>query len=263
MSRSAAKVHWPMLRRPLLKPLLAAPEGARRVFVLTGLGGHVLMFRPLAALLDKWQFDGVLYPMFAGSEKRYTTIESLAQDMLPAFDDCDAPIVLLGHSMGGAVAYEIACQLESRGHTASVVMIDTSVPALRRRYGLLFRGFRKFFIIMPLRLLGLRKWPRTAADMANDKTYIIDGRAAHRTYKPPQSSVRIILVRAISTKKFAWFWAGYWPSKDYGWSKVAKVSDILTCPGTHGDVIQPPHLPDLAAVLEDAFDRIYSGPLKS
>lgn len=247
-----------MRNRPLLKPLLAAPQGAKKVFVLTGLGGHVLMFRPLAALLEDWQLVGVLYPMFAGSEKRYTTIESLALDMLPAFDDSVAPIVLMGHSMGGAVAYEIACQLERRGRTASVVMIDTSVPALRRRYGLLFRAIRKLFILIPLRLLGLRKWPRRASEVAKDKPFIIDGRAAHRRYRPPQSDVRVILVRAVSPQKFAWFWKGYWPSKDYGWSKVARVTDILFCPGTHGDVVQPAYLPGLTVVLDDAFDRIHS-----
>jgi thioesterase domain-containing protein len=250
-----------MLRRSLLKPLLAAPPGTKKVFVVAGLGGHVLKFRPLAALLGNWQLIGILYPMFAGSKKDYTTIKSLALDMLPACDDCHDPIVLLGHSMGGAVAYDMACELEKRGRTAIVVMIDTSVPALRKRYGLLFRGLRKFFVIIPLRLLGRRKWPhrrRRTSDAVNVRKFIADGRAAHRKYKPPHSKVRVVFVRAVPEDKFAWFWKGYWPSHDYGWSKVAKVSDILSCPGTHGAVVQRPYLAGLAEVLDEAFDRIYS-----
>ncbi len=97
-----------------------------------GAGGNVTSFLPLAEHMGRSisiyglqprGIDGVLVPhssVRAAAEQHVLTILKIG---------INAPINLLGHSFGGWLAFEIACQLESEGQTvASLTLLDSDVP---------------------------------------------------------------------------------------------------------------------------------------
>lgn len=229
--------------------------------MLAGLGGHVLQFRPLAAaLLPKWHVTGILYPIYAGSGKSYPTLEGLADDMVGALENIEGPVVFVGYSMGGAVAFDIACRLRKQGRSVVVVMIDTSVPALRRRYGGILRRMRRLLFIWPMKILGIKRntAPAWQPKEENVQKFVAENRTAVNNFIPEKSDVQIILVRAIPKDKFAWLWGQNWPSRDYGWSAVARVEAIFHCPGNHVTVIEPEYQGGLAKALDQAFEHAFA-----
>lgn len=115
----------------LIKDLTRAENGARKVYILTGLAGHVLHLRPLGkALRHKWHMRGILYPVFAGGKMACPSLEHLAERMTAAVDDAEQEPVLIGYSVGGVIAFEIARRLADQGKRPTVVMIDTQLRQL-------------------------------------------------------------------------------------------------------------------------------------
>lgn len=244
-----------MLRSPL-KSLASAPDGAVSAYIIPGLGGHPLQFRPLAAgLLPEIGLVGVLYPVLLGDDSPVTTIKELGTRMVTAFDHVESPIILCGHSFGGTIAYEIACQLRRKNHQVSVVLLDAAVGSLRRKRGRIFRGVRNLFIAWPLRLIGIKKPPRLQANHPKDPRLVAFRavcRAAARNFRPAESDIPIVLIRAEAKGRFNWVWNRYWPSRDFGWSKVAPVAKVIFCPGDHVSIVQKAHRADLVNAVAQA-----------
>jgi thioesterase domain-containing protein len=251
-----------VLTRSLVKPLTKATSDSRPVYIVAGNGGHVLQFRALAGgLLPNWQLNGLLYPIFAGSNARYSSIQDLSDAMLHAVVSERGPIVLIGYSMGGAIAYEMACKLKEHGHDAAVVMIDTSVPALRKKYSRPARTMRNWLALRPV-----KRWYRkyrksnkliSGPNRDNINTFVAENRLAVRSYEPSKSNVPIALVRAIPARRIGWISKDYWPSRDHGWSKVSTEVIVIDCTGGHRSIWRPTLLGGLTRAVSEAVDIVY------
>jgi thioesterase domain-containing protein/acyl carrier protein len=125
----------PAGRRSLVE-LTPAGSGARRrpFFCVHPAGGNVLCYADLAQAMGSDQpFFGLQLPDLEtlGPDP---TIETLAARYLAALAAVApaGPYALGGWSLGGAIAYEMARQLEAAGETvAPLVLIDPSAPARR------------------------------------------------------------------------------------------------------------------------------------
>ncbi|NJQ05526.1 thioesterase II family protein [Streptomyces lonarensis] len=112
MVRETSRASW--LRRPAVRP-----EAERRLVCFPHAGGAASSFRPWQRLLpDGIEYATVQYP---GREDRVLdpAVESMAE-LVDAVVDVllpllDRPLALFGHSMGSAVAYEVALELRRRG----------------------------------------------------------------------------------------------------------------------------------------------------
>ncbi|GAA3011469.1 hypothetical protein GCM10010519_47930 [Streptomyces lactacystinicus] len=94
----------------------AAPED-RTVFCFPPAGGHGLVYRQLAAHLPEHRIASFNYLTGDDKTARYA---DLVEELHPA-----GPYVLLGYSLGGNLAFEVAKELERRGRTvASVLLVD-------------------------------------------------------------------------------------------------------------------------------------------
>jgi amino acid adenylation domain-containing protein len=119
--------------------LVALHEGGSNppLFLISGLGGHVFKFYKVARLLGPDQpaygvkaigVDGVLTPP--------GRIEDVAAHYLreiTAFRP-RGPYLVGGYSVGGTVAFELACQLQAGGHEVGLlVVLDTFAPGYPRK----------------------------------------------------------------------------------------------------------------------------------
>jgi amino acid adenylation domain-containing protein len=117
-------------------PLVAIkPEGDRPPFfcVHPG-GGSVVSYFALAENFPADQpFYGLQAPGLDGKMAPLRSVEALAAMHLQAIRSVfpDGPYHLGGHSFGGSVAYEMACQLERENHglLGTLVILDHAAPA--------------------------------------------------------------------------------------------------------------------------------------
>ena len=104
----------------------------RQIFILPGAIGSVLYLQPLAAALGQQQPVYALQtPGLQPDEVTSDTVEALAAYHLVAIrqQQPNEPYRILGHSSGGRVAFELACQLETAGETVALLgILDTGAP---------------------------------------------------------------------------------------------------------------------------------------
>jgi len=106
------------------------PNGSRPpFFCIHPHGGNVLVYRELANQLGPDQpFFGLQSRGLDGSEEPLSTIEEMAELYLKEVRTVQphGPYFLGGYCMGGAVAYEMACQLKASGEEiALLALFDT------------------------------------------------------------------------------------------------------------------------------------------
>jgi thioesterase domain-containing protein/acyl carrier protein len=112
-------------------PLVAIqPNGLRPpFFCIHPHGGNVLVYRELSKQLGSDQpFFGLQSPGLDGSQEPITRIEDMAVLYLTEIRKAQpqGPYFLGGYCMGGAVAYEVACQLRAAGEeVALLALFDT------------------------------------------------------------------------------------------------------------------------------------------
>ncbi len=98
------------------------------------------------ALAQIAHFVGPEYPFFGlrakssqGNQRAHQSVEEMARDFLKEIRSIQpkGPYHLLGHCLGGVIAYEVACQLQDQGEEVGLLgFLDTSRPtkALYYRY---------------------------------------------------------------------------------------------------------------------------------
>ncbi len=107
------------------------PDGTRPpLYVVHGIGGEILAFEPLSRALPAEQ------PVFGfesdvWDRRDVGTIPDTAADYLRVLvgRQAEGPYYLAGYSSGGALAFEMACQLEAAGRRVGLlILIDAGVP---------------------------------------------------------------------------------------------------------------------------------------
>jgi thioesterase domain-containing protein/acyl carrier protein len=109
------------------------PMGTRNpIYVISGLGGNVIKFYPLASHLGEDQpIFGLLPRGLDGKEPYFTRVEDMATYYADALQRVrpEGPYRLIGYSFGGLVAFEVARQIRARGGEISFLgLLDTSEP---------------------------------------------------------------------------------------------------------------------------------------
>lgn len=271
VSALAALLEQPSLPRfPALIPLKAGASWPP-VFIAPGMGGDPLDYFQLVRHIRSQ------HPIFAlqargldGREEPFERIEDTAQYYLDAIKELQfhGPYLLMGNSLGGLVALEMAQRLTANGEKVALLVMLESYPHLRflsfgQRIRLLTR-LAKYHASTALRL-PMREAFSYVVRRAKRRLYIPgdDSRgspapdgvllspAAQRLrdydhtaltrYRPRFYDGRIRFIRAAVSVHFpddpAAVWAG-----------LAREFEVETVPGDHNGIITT-HFETLAAVL--------------
>jgi len=272
------------VKRDALVPVLSFASGAEdagpRLFCIPAVDGYAFVYRPLAAALAGGLPLRVLqFPGLDGRSAPLGTVEALADALIERMREVqpNGPYHLLGHSYGGLVAYEMARRLAARGepvpllamcdsHTPDAVpwvarvLRDAEVAVLALRRIWLASGRRLPAAFKAVGHMAQRALRRRAGNtLVEHEIHEVRrvSMAARRRYRFGAPAVlpgtAVWLLRAAPAPGSASLWCRF-VARDNGWARrLAGPIEILDVPGDHIQMLNPPYVANLAAVLRRAL----------
>lgn len=278
--------------RPLvpIRPIEAVDGGQRPLFLMHAVGGNVINYRRLTERLPA---DIPVYGLQAvgldGTTPPLASIEAMAQRYIDEILTVQpaGPYRLGGGSMGGVIAFEVACQLLARGQSiASLLMLDSYLPEwMLRTTG---RSDSQASLVRRLRdVAGNGAGPafeRVGRGLRERSRRLLDGLRAsryHQLGRPMPHALRYRHVEQVNREAYLRYRPGDYdgpvtlfiardePRDDgdrtLGWSAVVGGRiGVVPVPGTHDTLIEQPDLADaIAAALAAATERPATGAERS
>lgn len=264
---------------------------AASLFCAAGAGGNVVYFHELARALGRQRpFFGLQPPGLDGVTPVHDSVEALARAYLGAMagQPGASDPVLAGHSFGGLLAYEMACELGERGQPPrALVLIDTPAPQFFQPTGADWSQARWLVQISEIvghlygvdtalgldELLGLddeaqlsrlhqRLMATGVLPPGSPAHYLRGFVSVYRAnlgarYQPRRlhASTRVLLLRArdaqpaqLNPEQFDAVRA----SPDLGWQGwLTQPLQVVEVPGDHLTMMRSPHVQSLAQAIND------------
>lgn len=246
---------------PLTIPGAEGPEPAekpQRVFLISGAGGHVFPFAPVARELQKqWDILGILHPGILDEEPALGSISDYADRMGRAIraSQPEGPYFIVGYSFGAAVAHEICRRLSEAGETVGVVLVDLQLLRIATlRYKAWFarekmirkfrgdddEGANKAFLddpdLDPVERAKLSISIRNMARILN-------------SYRPGKTGAPTVVITAeVKDEPYE--------AEDLGWSKVAPLLKVTTTPGNHLELFKDQYMEGFARLLDECLELL-------
>lgn len=242
-----------------------------RFFCVHGGGGNVLFMQAWPPYFDGWSIYGLESPSVDGLSWPKSTIEAIAADYVENIQKIQShgPYLLGGYSGGGALAYEMAQQLQAIGEQIDLlVLMDTHHPSIRpQTYGWQTR-IRRFIrqpkqltmdmwqrkIVEPVRFFYLynRYAKRNVrAPLAHREPLISYYLAsAKRRYQPKRYDGRVLLIRSLDVES-----AYAHADKQLGWGEVIEDLEVVESPSTHLTLVLEPFVQQMAKDIKRAWTR--------
>jgi len=241
----------------LLKPGANKPP----VFLAHGLGGSVIdFFQPVRQIETDHPIYGMQARGIDGLEEPLERIEDMAEFNLHAVRELQphGPYVLIGYSLGGLVALEMAQRLSASGEKVALLGMLDAYPHVRylslgQRIRLTARQARRGLHI--LENLSGRALYRPPAGVSFNPTMqrVRDsGYLALTRYRPRFYPGKIRFVRAAIS-------SGFPDDATAIWAPLAREVDVETVSGDHLGMIATHH-EELASVLSRYVDEAFGNP---
>jgi amino acid adenylation domain-containing protein len=244
------------------------------VFCVSGEGGHVICFRPLVTQLGAdVRCIGLEHGALSGQTEMPEDIDAVgatfAAEVMRVAPE--GPIALMGYSLGGAFAHNIAKVLLALGREVShLALLDAYSPkAMRGRTG----WERVVAHGRTLRGLPLRDWPgylggkirdrRKGADPADQaqaevlpsaseerrRRLVASYRRGLEAYRPDSIDLPATLFRAL--ERPSWFESWYDPYEE--WHDLVSGVTVVDLPCSHLRLFESPALDVMARSLKPAI----------
>lgn len=273
------------LVRTLRKPADGSQKGA--LFLFHPAGGTTAQY---ATLVDDLPEDMAVY----GMERVEGPLEKRAAEYLPAIKEVqpEGPYALGGWSLGGALAYEVAKQLQAAGEEVSgILLIDTVAPAVPipntkeelharwDRYGAFIKKTYNIDFEIPHKLLSLKgedgllkmfsKMAKSgafansgvsAAVLEHQRASFVDNRMLANLDLQHWASVQVpvVLYRAERMHDGAIeLEPNYADIKpDGGWGEIVKDLTVVQLKGDHLSIIDQPEVGKIARDIASRRDLL-------
>jgi acetoacetyl-CoA synthetase len=259
---------------PLVIPLTPRLKGKPLFMVHDGFG-EIVGYRSLALSL---QYDGPVYAIrvcgLDPREQPLTSVEDMAEYYLEHVrrQQPEGPIALIGHSLGGLIVFEMARRLQLAGEEVDFLgIIDSdfheSCLSFRERVPFELKRFSRRLLLavtapreklQPFvegRLRQVRGLPSAAerdAITPLHRRVQVASMQAFRAYRPQAYSGRATFFQA--TVRRLKFCDPHPASSLRIWSRVIEGGlTVRLVPGGHTNLLQEPHVDELARVLSDGL----------
>ncbi|MBP2639081.1 MAG: tycC2 [Firmicutes bacterium] len=230
------------------------------LFCVHAIDGEVISYRNLAMYLGEEQpLYGLVYDFQSVDPAEDLDIDSLAARYIREIQKVqpNGPYYLIGYSLGGMIAYEMAQQLRQAGYAVDfLALIDTANPErhkqgttpttvkLAHRIGKFWAKSvqdRKTYLIGKLRKAWSFIGPERNATLRIRKIKK-ELKKAHRQYIPAPYPGRLTLFRALDREKNALS-----QDRTMGWEGlIAGGITVCESPSTHGEMINRKNIGHLA-----------------
>jgi thioesterase domain-containing protein len=274
--RSAFRLAFSDSEHPLVS---IQPLGSRPPFFCAhAVGGSVFSYVTLARRLGRTQpFYALQARGLMGSQEPHTRIEEMAADYIRAIRQVQesGPYLLGGWSMGGLVAFEMACQLQRQGQQVALVALFDSITPYTARFrqeneqAMQVANFAFQLGLPPAQLANISEQLLSLDEDSQlkhlfklaersglfpkgfDLTQLRELFKVYRSnneavlaYQPRACSAPLVLFRAAETMDDELM------DESYGWSHLAKGSlEIEVVKGDHFTMLEEPHVSLLAQKL--------------
>ena len=237
---------------PRFPALVQLKPGVRNtpIFLVHGLGGSVMdFFQPVRHIESSHPIYGIQSKGIDGLDEPLERIEDMAEFSIDAVRELQphGPYVLIGYSLGGLVALEMAQRLSAAGETIALLAMLDAYPHMRylsfgQRTRLIARQAKRgFHAVADFSASSSYKPPAgvsltPAMQRVRDSAYL-----ALTRYKPRFYGGKIKFVRAAIGSGF--------PSNAAAvWRPLVEEIAVETVPGDHLGMIAT-HYAELASVL--------------
>lgn len=251
LRRNGWSHHWSSL-------VAIQPEGSKTpFFCVHGAGGNVVGFHQLAQhMKPNYPFYGLQAQGLDGKHACHARIEDMAAHYLNEVRTVQVkgPYQLGGFSLGGLVAYEMACQLLAQEEDVSLlVLFDTyagkSQPVNKSLLSLLRRPNKERIQQLP-RALGkkVRRTVRTwllPEDLK--KVSRTNARASERYQLRPYNGNATLLLAGDTWRE----------SKNHlaAWAQLVRSLEVIEIPTSHHDMLGGPQVSRVAECLRGCIDK--------
>ena len=247
---------------PRFPALVELKPGAKNppIFLMHGLGGSVMdFFQPVRHIESDHPIYGIQSKGIDGLDQPLERIEDMADFSIDAVRELQprGPYILIGYSLGGLVALEMAHRLSAAGETIALLAMLDAYPHMRylsfgQRTRLIARQAKRgFHAIADFSASSSYKPPAgvlltPAMQRVRDSAYL-----ALTRYKPRFYRGKIKFVRAAIGSGF--------PSNAAAvWRPMIEEIAVETVPGDHLGMIAT-HYAELASVLSRYLKEAFAG----
>lgn len=260
---------------------LARENGLPIVFLLPGSVGYGRSLAALAAAMaDAAQIIPIRYPDLRTMLAGRSSLAAMADDAVEqiARKQPSGPVRLLGHSLGGAVAFEVAGRLLARGRSVRFLgILDTSILGERTEYRETFfrtlqrirasqvsaarmacRGLAKVAAALGREKLLARLVDRRGVSQFNATRFritlelqeVLRARAFFRWLDQPKAALPLTATLFRCARKDM--------PQHLGWEGMFTRLEVTAIEGGHIDLIMEPHLATNHPLIEAALVRSYA-----
>lgn len=232
---------------PRLPPLLLLKTGTEQppIFIIHGLGGSVMEFFDLVKYIRRTPnpIYGLQAKGTGGTSVPLTRIEDMARFHLDAIRELQpcGPYTLIGYSLGGVIAFEMARQLSANGEKVALLTMIDSYPhteplALRKRIRMNAAQLR--YRVSDITRSSSNRTVDVPLGRVKERARFSDFLAWTR-YRPGSYNGKVRFVRAADSP---------YPDPVATWSHLASEFEVETVPGDHHTIVLK-HFESVGSVL--------------
>lgn len=264
------------------RPLVPIQAGGQKppIFCVHALSGNVLYLRDLAKHLGSEQpFYGLQAQGLDGEMEPLTNVEQMATNYIAEIRTVQpqGPYFLAGHSLGGAIAFEMAQQLYAAGETvAMVALFDAYSPILMQKgtppwhHKLSIEllnlvqipledklGYLQERVQLVLNKLRAKlKKPGSVADLPVDERLRVVRKVEEANFKAVQNYVPKVYPGRITLFQSLQRWTRRYHEPAMGWDVLAAGGvEIHLCPGNHFSMILEPRVSVMATKFQECLNQ--------